>query len=88
MRPKGHFGKRGLRSSAPGWPAVRPDADKLLRVVLDGLGEAGVFRDDGQVVRGTFVKRYCQIDEMPGVRVQVRQLDYAVVPAQPAVAAG
>lgn len=31
-------------------PATRPDVDKLLRCVLDGLTRAGVYADDGQVV--------------------------------------
>src|SRR5689334_22538986 len=36
-RPLGHFGKRGLRPSAPSWMFRRPDLDKLIRAVLDGL---------------------------------------------------
>jgi Holliday junction resolvase RusA-like endonuclease len=57
------------------WPAVRPDSDKLLRAVLDGLTEAGVWRDDGQVVQGTFIKRYCLDGEPPGIQVEVWALD-------------
>src|SRR5438132_14227085 len=34
-RPAGHFGKRGLRPSAPPWMFRRPDLDKLARAVLD-----------------------------------------------------
>lgn len=33
-----------------GWPAKRPDLDKLVRATFDGLTEAGVWHDDGQVV--------------------------------------
>lgn len=32
------------------FPAKKPDLDKLLRCVKDGLTRAGVFRDDAQVV--------------------------------------
>ncbi|MGH7921860.1 MAG: hypothetical protein ACREQM_18235, partial [Candidatus Dormibacteraceae bacterium] len=32
-RPKSHFGGFGLQPSAPRWPAVRPDVDKILRGV-------------------------------------------------------
>jgi Holliday junction resolvase RusA-like endonuclease len=32
------------------WPIVRPDADKLLRAVLDALTAAQIWRDDSQVV--------------------------------------
>lgn len=74
-RPKSHFGRRGLRPSAPGWPAVRPDSDKLLRAILDGLGEAWVWQDDGQVVRGRFAKRYCRKGESPGVHIELWALE-------------
>lgn len=32
-------------------PARKPDLDKLIRAVKDGLTRAGVYRDDAQVVR-------------------------------------
>lgn len=35
---------------------VRPDLDKLCRALLDGLVEAGIIADDGQVVRLTAEK--------------------------------
>jgi Holliday junction resolvase RusA-like endonuclease len=48
-RPRGHYGKRGLRPSAPLHPAVRPDLLKLARGVEDAL--VGVcYRDDAQIV--------------------------------------
>ena len=53
-RPKHHYrtGRNAnlLRDAAPLWPAVKPDVDKLIRSTLDALGEAGVWRDDSQVV--------------------------------------
>jgi crossover junction endodeoxyribonuclease RusA len=61
-RPAGHYGKKGLRPSAPSLPGVRPDLDKLVRAVLDAL--TGVaFRDDAQVV--TLVARKHYADEAP-----------------------
>ena len=33
------------------YPAKRPDLDKLVRAVLDGLQAGGAFHDDAQVVR-------------------------------------
>jgi Holliday junction resolvase RusA-like endonuclease len=31
-------------------PAKKPDVDKLLRAILDGITDAGVWRDDAQVI--------------------------------------
>jgi len=56
-RPKGHYGARGLRPSAPAYPAVRPDVTKLLRGVEDACTGI-VWRDDAQVVEQHAVKRY------------------------------
>jgi Holliday junction resolvase RusA-like endonuclease len=52
-------------------PIVKPDVDKLARAVLDGLTDAGVFRDDSQVTTLTARKRYTT--EAPCVRVFVDQ---------------
>jgi Holliday junction resolvase RusA-like endonuclease len=56
-RPKGHYGARGLRPSAPAWPIVKPDVLKLARAVEDAL-TGQVWRDDAQVVRELLMKRY------------------------------
>lgn len=49
-RPVSHRGARGLRPSAPVWPAKVPDLDKLARSTLDGLTQAAVISDDSRVV--------------------------------------
>lgn len=70
-RPAGHFGRRGLLPSAPPHPdrARKSDLDKLLRGVLDALTEAGVWRDDNQVVAfGEVAKRY---SDKPGACIAV-----------------
>lgn len=56
-RPKGHYGKRGLRASAPGYPAVRPDVTKLLRAVEDACNGV-LWRDDSQIVSQHALKLY------------------------------
>lgn len=60
-RPKGHYGtgiNHGLvRPKSPAYPAVKPDATKLLRGLEDALTTI-VWRDDAQVVEQTVVKRY------------------------------
>lgn len=54
-RPRSHYGTGRdvgrLRPSAPAFPTTTPDVDKLARVVLDGLTDGGLWRDDAQAVR-------------------------------------
>ena len=52
----------------------RPDLDKLIRAVLDGI--TGVLiPDDAQVISITASKSYCCGDEAPGLRISVRRLN-------------
>lgn len=56
-RPKGHFGARGLRPSAPSHPTVKPDVTKLVRSTEDAMkGIAWI--DDSQTVRQSAEKAY------------------------------
>ena len=58
-RPKSHSTKKGLRPTAPTYHTSKPDADKLLRAVLDAL--TGVcFRDDSQVAWVNMQKIYTE----------------------------
>ena len=58
-RPKGHYRNDGrVKASAPAYPIVKPDLDKLVRCTLDALTDAGVWRDDSQVVRVEARKEY------------------------------
>lgn len=58
LRPKGHFGARGLRPSAPRRPGVKPDLDKLVRSTLDGLVAGGALEDDARIVGLVASKHY------------------------------
>lgn len=49
-------------------PHVKPDVDKYLRAVMDALTDAGVWGDDGQVVKAVPEKQYAA---EPGVLVRV-----------------
>lgn len=40
------------------YPSVKPDADKLARAILDSCTDAGIFKDDSQVVDLRIVKDY------------------------------
>lgn len=52
-------------------PSVTPDLDKLVRAVLDGLTDAGVWGDDGQVVDLHATEFYADERE-PGVQITVK----------------
>lgn len=70
-RPKRHYRANGeLREDAPEWVGVRPDLDKLVRAVLDGLSGV-VFRDDAQVAGLATEKTY---GDPPRVEVKVSAL--------------
>jgi crossover junction endodeoxyribonuclease RusA len=75
-RPKGHYrtGRNAalLRDGAPGWPAGKPDIDKLARAVLDGLTAGGAWKDDSQVVMLVCRKMYADV---PGCRIVVKDLE-------------
>jgi crossover junction endodeoxyribonuclease RusA len=52
-------------------PAIkRPDADKLTRAVFDAL--TGVcWRDDSQIIDFHTSKRLAELDELPGVQIEI-----------------
>lgn len=52
-------------------PAVAPDLDKLVRAIGDGVTDAGVWKDDGQVIRLVAEKVY---GAAPGVHVSVSEM--------------
>lgn len=74
-RPKSHYrtGRNAhlLRDSAPAYPAVKPDGDKLERAVWDGLTAGGAYGDDSQIVQWSGYKVYGQ----PGCRIEILQLE-------------
>lgn len=76
VRPKGHYrtGRNAhlVRDTAPRYPGVKPDPDKLARAVLDGLTSGHAYRDDGQVVDLIVHKRYA---ERPGADIELSEVD-------------
>lgn len=75
-RPKSHYGTGRnasvLKSSAPFWCARTPDLSKLVRSTEDALTDAGVWRDDAQVVQLKVTKVYTE--NAPGATVTVTLL--------------
>lgn len=57
--------------------AVKPDADKLTRAILDSLTNAEVFKDDCLATRLIVEKHY---GDYPGVNIRVRRLDMGETP--------
>ena len=78
LRPRGHFGTGrnalNVRPTAPGWPATRPDIDKLARAILDAGTVAGIWLDDGQVVVLEARKIFATSGHPPGVFIRVEAL--------------
>lgn len=72
-RPKSHLRVTGApMPSAPEFPGVKPDLDKLVRAVFDALTQSGVIGDDAQIVRMIASKFY--VVRTPGVAVQLERL--------------
>lgn len=71
QRPQGHYGKKGLKPSAPSLPGVKPDADKLARSLCDAL-EKIVYHHDALVTSLTVQKVYADEGNPPGVRVSIK----------------
>lgn len=69
-RPKGHFGAKGLKASAPLAKTQKPDLDKLVRTLLDAL--TGVaFVDDSQVIELLVLKLWVRAGGVPGAEVSI-----------------
>lgn len=78
MRPAGHYlptnSRRNvveLSPKAPPLPIVAPDLDKLVRAVCDAITDAGLWRDDSQVVTIRAAKRYAT--STPGVLIKITE---------------
>ena len=70
-RPKGHFGKKGLKPNAPPFPLPKPDVLKLARSTEDACSTI-VWRDDSANVTMTLRKRYVSDGAQIGCAVQIK----------------
>lgn len=84
-RPASHYGQgrnaQRVLPSAPAHPTPRGtgDIDKLVRLILDALQDAGVVRDDSQVVEIVARKTYPNTttpDALPYAGVRIRLYPY------------
>ena len=78
-RPAGHWGKgknQGkLNGSAPWFKLTRPDLDKCLRAVGDSMEQAGIVKNDAQIVALAADKRFATYGEEPGLMLTIYALD-------------
>lgn len=75
-RPQGHYKTAGDLSAAgrrSHWPTKTPDADNLLKLVMDSLNKFA-YRDDAQVVHAWVVKRWANPGETEHLRITVRSM--------------
>jgi crossover junction endodeoxyribonuclease RusA len=74
-RPASHFGKRGLKPSAPlhNVSGRHGDLSKLIRSTEDAMTGI-VYDDDRQIVTANASKRYCIGDEPQGAVITVTAL--------------
>jgi Holliday junction resolvase RusA-like endonuclease len=68
----GHPAHGTVVASAPAWPAVYPDLDKLCRCVMDACTDAGLWGDDKQVCLLEAGKAYTV--RHPGVIITVTDI--------------
>ena len=74
-RPKSHYNKSGLTTKAPRRHQSKPDLDKLVRALGDGIAtDANLLKDDSQIVSINAEKRYCVGEEQPGALVTIMLL--------------
>lgn len=75
-RPKSHFGKKGLKPSAPRYVFGKPDIDNLTKLVLDVITKDGrVWRDDSQVITLLAYKEYAEASDKPGAWISIASCD-------------
>ena len=53
-------------------PVKKPDSDNICKAVLDSLNNGLAYKDDAQVVRLTFFKRYTCENEEPHITVTIK----------------
>lgn len=75
-RPKSHLTSKGaLTKSAPRAHTSKPDADNLAKAVMDALTDAGLWKDDTQIVDLHVRKSYVEsgLSKAEGATVTLQQ---------------
>jgi Holliday junction resolvase RusA-like endonuclease len=74
-RPKSHFGKKGMKSTAPEFVTSKPDIDNLIKAIMDALTNARMWHDDAQVSSIECEKRYMSDLDTQGCRISIISLE-------------
>lgn len=72
-RPKSHYNKSGLKSTAPAYHTTKPDVDNLLKSTVDALVDSGVIPDDKTIMSITTTKQYAWNDNDMGAMITIRE---------------
>lgn len=77
-RPKSHYrtGRSAhlLKDTSPLFPEGKPDGDKLLRAIFDGLTDGGAWHDDAQAVKFAGEKIYADSSLTPGCQIRIESI--------------
>lgn len=57
------------------WCTASPDVDNSAKVILDGLTDVGLWKDDSGVCSLTVEKAYCERDNDPGIEVIIERVE-------------
>lgn len=75
VRPQSHYGSSGgapyLKVTSPLYHAKKPDLDKLIRAICDGLTDSGAIPDDSMIWSITAQKQFCDPDQGDHVLVEL-----------------
>lgn len=71
-RPKSHFGKNGLKDSAPFHHSSKPDADNIAKAIQDALTDLGIWVDDSRISFLQISKRYADGPPFAEISIEPR----------------
>lgn len=74
-RPKSHYGKKGLKDSAPYYHTSKPDLDNCIKAVKD-CAKGILWGDDSQVCVLLATKKYADI---PGISIWLKDASTGLI---------
>lgn len=78
-RPASHYftGQNAgvVKPTSPKYPVVKPDLDKVTRLLLDAAKDARLIRDDAHVIDLHVSKRYADMLEPTGMNITLEEIE-------------